>query len=118
MLPVLLLAGIAVLQTAMTLDGDPVSMWLGSNWQRSPLRIASLSAPIFAGASWAIRRQAPMRLRATGALAGLVSGGIAATMYALACNEKGAGFVLVCYTLGIAVSTAIGAVIGPNVLRW
>ena len=108
----------ATKQTATTSNADPVSLWLGSSCQRCPPRIAILSAPIFAGACWAIRRQAPLRLRATGALAGLVSGGIAATMYAFACKENGAGFVLVWYTLGIAISTAVGAMIGPRVLRW
>jgi len=117
-LPVLLLAGLVVLQTATTSDADPVSLWLGSSWQRCPLRIAILSAPIFAGACWAIRREAPLRLGPTGALAGLVSGGIAATMDAFACKETGAGFVLVWYTLGIAISAGVGAIIGPRVLRW
>jgi hypothetical protein len=116
--PVFLLVGLAVLQTATTSDADPVSLWLGASWQRCPLRIAILSVPIFAGACWAIRRQAPLRLRATGALAGLVSGGIAASMYAFACKENGAGFVLVWCTLGIAISTAVGAMIGPRALRW
>jgi len=117
-IPVLLLAGVALLQTTMTPDADAASLWLGSNWQRCLFRIASLSVPIFAGACWAIRRQAPLHLRATGALAGLISGGIAATMFALACTENAAGFVLVWYTLGIVISTAVGAMIGPRVLRW
>jgi hypothetical protein len=47
-----------------------------------------------------------------------VSGGIAATIYAFASKENGAAFVLVWYTLGIAISTAVGAMIGPRVLRW
>jgi hypothetical protein len=114
---VVLLAGLALWQT-MTSNADPVSLWLGLTWQQSSLRIAGLSVPVFAGACWAIRRQAPLRLRATGALAGLVSGGIAATVYALACDESGAGFVLVWYTLGIAISTAFGAITGPYLLRW
>jgi len=106
------------LQTAMTPDAGSVSLWLGSSWQRCSLRIASLAVPIFAGACWAIRRQAPLRLRATGAVAGLVSGGIAATVFAFACPESGMGFILVWYTLGIAISAALGAMIGPRVLRW
>jgi hypothetical protein len=112
-----LLAGFALWQTT-TSDADTVSLWLGLTWQRCSLRIAGLAAPVFAGACWAIRRQAPLRLRATGALAGLVSGGIAATVYAFACEEGGAGFVLVWYTLGIAISTAFGAITGPYLLRW
>lgn len=117
LLPVLLLAGGALWQT-VTSDADAASLWLGSNWQRCLLRIASLSVPILAGACWAIRPQAPLRLRATGALAGLVSGGIAAAMFALACTENGLGFVLAWYTLAIAISTIVGAMIGPHVLRW
>ena len=117
-LPVLLLAGGALLQTATTSSADAASLWLGSSWQRCLLRILSLSIPIFAGACWAIRRQAPLRLHATGALAGFVSGGIAAALFALACTENGVGFALVWYTLGIAVSTVVGAMIGPYVLRW
>ncbi len=117
-LPALLLAGLALSQTAMMPDAGSGSLWLGSSWQRCSLRIASLSVPIFAGACWAIRRQAPLRLRATGAFAGLISGGIAATIYAVACTENGAGFVLVWYTLGITISTAVGAITGPRVLRW
>jgi hypothetical protein len=114
---VILLTGLALWQTT-TSDAGAFSLWLGSTWQRCSLRIAALSVPVFAGACLAIRQQAPLRLRATGALAGLVSGGIAATVYALACNESGAGFVLVCYTLGIAISTSFGAITGPYLLRW
>lgn len=114
---VLLLAGLAAWQTVTT-DAGTATLWLGSTWQRCSLRIACLSVPVFAGACWAIRRQAPLRLRATGALAGLASGGIAATVYALACEENGAGFVLVWYTLGLLISTALGAIAGPYLLRW
>jgi hypothetical protein len=117
-LPMLVVAGLAILQGATASDADPASLWFGSSWQQCSLRIAALSVPVFAGACWAIRRQAPLRLRAAGAFAGLVSGGIAATIYALACAENGAGFVLIWHTLGIAISTAVGAMIGPRVLRW
>jgi hypothetical protein len=114
---VLLLAGLAAWQTVMT-EANTRTLWMGLTWQRCSLRIVCLSVPVFAGACWGIRRQAPLRLRATGALAGLISAGIAATAYALACEENGAGFVLVWYTLGLAISTALGAIAGPYLLRW
>ncbi|WP_213736899.1 DUF1109 domain-containing protein [Bradyrhizobium sp. dw_411] len=117
LLPVLLLAGGALWQT-VTSDTGAASLWLGSNWPQCLLRIAILAVPILTGACWAIRPQAPLRLRATGALAGLVSGSIAAAMFALACPENGLGFVLVWYTVAIAISTVVGAMIGPSVLRW
>jgi hypothetical protein len=99
-------------------SSDVAPLWLGSSWQECPLRILLLSVPIIAGACCAIRRQAPLRLRATGAIAGLVSGSIAATVYAIACTENGAGFVFVWYSLGIGLSAGLGALIGPRAVRW
>jgi hypothetical protein len=100
----------------------PMSAWpqamMGSSWQQCPWRVVALSIPVFAGLCVAIRRQAPIDLRATGAAAGMLSGAVAATVYALACTESSAAFVLVWYSLGIALATAIGALLGPKFLRW
>jgi hypothetical protein len=115
--PAAVLGGIALLQTA-TSKIDVETLWLGSSWQRCSLLIAGLSIPILAGACWASRRQVPLHLRTAGSVAGLISGGIASSIYALACNEDGVGFVLIWYTLGIAISAAIGAMIGPRLMRW
>ena len=38
--------------------------------------------------------------------------------YALACTEASPAFVAVWYTLGIIVTGAVGALLGPRVLRW
>jgi hypothetical protein len=117
-IPVLLLAAVAAVQLGVAPRGHMRALLLGSSWQACPIRVAALSVPIFAGLCWAIRRQAPTRLQAAGAVAGLLSGAAAAALYSLACTEAGAGFVLIWYTLGIAVSTSVGALIGPRVLRW
>jgi hypothetical protein len=53
-----------------------------------------------------------------GLAAGLTSGGLAATMYALHCPEWAASFVATWYALGILASGALGAVAGRRVLRW
>lgn len=116
--PVLVLAAAAAIQLGVAPRSHVRDLLLGTSWQACPVRIAVLSVPIFAGLCWAIRRQAPTHLRSAGAAAGLLSGGAAATLYALACTETGAGFVLIWYTLGIAISTGVGALIGPRVLRW
>lgn len=117
-LPVAALALLALVQLARL----PLSDWgqalLGASWSRCPLRIAILSLPVFAGLSITIRSQAPTQLRAAGATAGLVSGAVAAAAYALACPESSAAFILVWYSAGIALSTAIGALLGPKILRW
>jgi len=47
-----------------------------------------------------------------------LAGSIAALVYALHCPELAAPFIAVWYVLGILVPVAIGALIGPNVLRW
>lgn len=116
--PVLVLGAVAAIQVAGAPRSHVRDLLFGTSWQACPVRVAVLSVPIFAGLCWAIRRQAPTRLRSAGAAAGLLSGAAAATLYALACTETGAGFVLIWYTLGIAVSTGVGALIGPRVLRW
>ncbi len=50
--------------------------------------------------------------------AGLLAGGVGASVYALWCRESTAAFVAVWYTLGIVACGGIGALLGPLVLRW
>lgn len=115
------IGGLAVL-AAVELASSPASQWenllFGASWSRCPLRIAALSLPFLAALVIVARRQAPTRLRRTGAVVGAAAGSAAAIIYALACTETSAVFVLVWYTLGIALATAIGAAIGPRLLRW
>jgi len=67
---------------------------------------------------WAVRRQAPVHLGRAGAAVGMTAGAVAASIYALACVESSSTFVLVWYSAGIALSSAIGAMFGPRLLRW
>lgn len=97
---------------------DVTRAFLGASWQACSLRIAVLSLPLLAGMMLLLRRYAPVRLRDAGAAAGMASGGIAASLYALACTESAAPFVLVWYTLGIALATLLGGLLGPKILRW
>jgi hypothetical protein len=53
-----------------------------------------------------------------GAAAGLVAGASAATVYGFHCPETAAPFILVWYSLGIALAAGLGALAGPWVLRW
>ena len=90
----------------------------GSSWQSCPWRIAALSLPLLGGLFWALRQQAPVNLRRTGAIAGLCAGSIGAAIYALACTEMSAAFMLVWYGLGIGIATLAGMLAGPRLLRW
>ena len=99
-------------------SSDWLTMWLGQTWKECPLLVLTLSAPIFAGLLWSFRRLAPTRLRAAGAAAGFAAGAWAATLYGLHCPEVSALFVLTWYSLGIALAAAVGALVGPRLLRW
>jgi hypothetical protein len=100
----------------------PMPMWkaalMGDSWRVCPLFIVALSAPVWLAVVWALRGMAPTRLRAAGASAGLLAGGIGATVYGLHCQEMSAAFVVVWYSLGVAVCVGLGALLGPRILRW
>ena len=91
---------------------------MGHSWRLCPWRIAAFAVPVFAAALWAFRRLAPTRLRLAGFAAGLFAGGVGASVYCVACDETSALFVVVWYTLGILACGAVGAVLGPRLLRW
>lgn len=116
--PVAVLGAIAFIAWAGAPESDAASFWLGSSWWQCPLYVAALSIPVLAGLMWAMSRLAPTRLRAAGAAAGLVAGGVAATVYGLHCTETSPGFVLVWYSLGLALATLMGGVAGPRLMRW
>jgi hypothetical protein len=61
---------------------------------------------------------APTRLALAGAAAGLVGGATGATAYALHCVETSPAFVLVWYSLGLAATSAPGALLGRRMLHW
>lgn len=116
--PVLLLAAVGGVEMIRTPRGEWLAMWLGQSWMYCPWRVVALAMPIFAGLLWSFRRLAPTRLRAAGAAAGLAAGAFAATVYCLHCPEVSAIFVLTWYSLGILLASALGAVLGPRLLRW
>ena len=66
----------------------------------------------------ALRHGAPTRPALAGAVAGLVSGGIAATFYAAHCTDDFPLFVAIWYTIAVAALTAIGAVGARGLVRW
>jgi hypothetical protein len=91
---------------------------LGSTWAQCPRNVVLLAMAPMAAVLWALRGLAPTRLRLAGAAAGLFAGALGAAAYALSCPEVAFSFVAVWYTLGIALSAMLGALLGPYVLRW
>ncbi|WP_395650008.1 NrsF family protein [Brevundimonas sp.] len=113
---------IAILSGAVSLMTTPeaarVEALMGQSARVCPTNIAGLSllaAPLIL---FAVRGFAPLRPALAGAAAGLMLGGLAATLYGLHCPEHTAAFVAVWYTLGMAIPVVVGAVIGRWVWRW
>jgi hypothetical protein len=94
-----------------------IDLLLGPRWICLPL-ILMLSVPLFAALTWVLRKMAPTNLRAAGAAIGLTAGGFAATAYCLYCQQVSPTYVLSRYTVAIMLATAIGALLGPRILRW
>lgn len=118
LLPVAALSAIAANQLLHVPQSERLALWLGQSWRMCSALVLLYSVPIFAGLLWAFRRMAPTRLRSAGAAAGLASGACAATIYSLHCPEVSAAFVLTWYSLGIGLAAALGAILGPRLLRW
>jgi hypothetical protein len=99
-------------------SGDRLGAVFGHSWFSCPWSVLTLSLPALAATFWAVRGLAPTRPRAAGFAAGVLAGSVGAFGYALSCPEASPAFVAVWYTLGIALTGALGAVLGPRVLRW
>jgi hypothetical protein len=110
------LVGLATLVAAP--PGARLQTLLGASWISCPWAVLAVSLPALAAALWAVRGLAPTRPRQAGFAAGVLAGAIGACGYALSCPESSPAFVAAWYTLGIGLTGALGAALGPRVLRW
>jgi hypothetical protein len=90
---------------------------IGSNSRICMTAIPLMSLPLLGAAMLGLRHGAPSRPALTGAVAGLLSAGLAATLYASHCTDDSPLFVATWYTISTALVTAIGALVGSRVLR-
>lgn len=93
-------------------------MILGQTWRSCPFNITLLSLPLMIFSLWLGKSLAPTHLLLTGACAGFFSGASAAVIYCLHCPESSVPFITLWYSLGVCLSTACGAYLGPKSLRW
>ena len=91
---------------------------IGSNSRICMTVIPLLSLPLLAAALIGLRHGAPTRPAVAGAIAGLLSAGFAATLYASHCTDDSPLFVATWYPIAIALVTAVGALAGSRVLRF
>ena len=91
---------------------------IGSNSRVCLTAVPLMSMPLLAAALIGLRHGAPTRPAVSGAIAGLLSAGLAATLYASHCTDDSPLFVATWYTIATALVAAIGAAIGARVLRF
>jgi hypothetical protein len=119
----LLLLPLAILAAGIVAD----LMMQSSPWQRRMMgsnamvclvSIPLLSAPFLAAALVALRGGASTRPALSGAIAGLLAGGLGATLYAAHCVDDSPLFVALWYSLGVFGVAAVGALAGRRALKF
>jgi hypothetical protein len=115
--PVLAIALLSVLQMSAP-HADMPGLVMGHSSRVCAPLVLMTALPTLAATFWALKRLAPTRLTLAGAIAGLFAGGAGAFVYSFHCTEGAAPFIAIWYTLGILVTAALGALLGPRLLRW
>ncbi len=113
----LLVAGISG-EMMMPQRAPMMTRIIGNNSKYCTVAITALSVPLLIAALVGLRHGAPARPAISGAIAGLLSAGLAATLYASHCTDDSPLFVAMWYTLAAALVAALGALMGPRVLKY
>ena len=91
---------------------------VGTNAVACMTLIPLLSLAPLAAVLYALRQGAPANPALAGAIGGLMSAGIGATLYASHCVDDSPLFVSIWYPIGVAVVVLAGALIGARALKW
>ncbi len=113
-----ILVGAIIAEMMMPQRSPMMARMMGKGSMLCTAAISLLSLPILGATLLALRRGATSRPAVVGALAGLMSSGLAATVYATHCTDDSPLFVAVWYSIATAVVTALGAFAGSRVLRY
>jgi hypothetical protein len=113
----LLVAGISG-EMMMPQRAPMMTRLVGNNSKFCMTFIPAISLPLLLAALLGLRHGAPSRPALSGAIAGLLSAGLAATLYASHCTDDSPLFVATWYTLATALVAAVGALIGSRVLKY
>jgi hypothetical protein len=115
---VIAMSVLAVVTLVAASPQNRVRLILGHTASVCPFLITLIAAPLLIALLWVMRSLAPTRLRWAGAASGFAAGSIGALVYTLHCPELAAPFLAIWYLLGMLIPTAIGACLGPRLLRW
>lgn len=97
---------------------DWLARTVGNSGLRCLTSIAILAAVPLAAVMWLAKEGAPANPRLAGFAAGLLAGGIGATIYAFFCLEDSALFVAAWYSGAIVGMAVLGSAFGHKALRW
>ena len=119
LLPLALLAAVAVV---VEMTSAPASSWgtrlVGTNALVCLAAIPMLAAAPLVALLMALRSAAPASPMLAGAAAGVLAATLAAAIYAFHCFDDSPFFVITWYALASLPVIAVGAALGPRVLRW
>jgi len=115
--PAVLLAGVALELIALPAEAWRANM-VGHNSMVCLIVIPLLSLAPLIGVLYALRRGAPTHPVMAGAVGGLLSAGVGATLYASHCPDDSPLFLAAWYTIGVVSITGVGALLGSRFLRW
>ena len=118
LIPAAILAGGIASEMMMPQRLPMMTRLIGSNSRVCMTAIPLMSLPLLAAALIGLRHGAPARPAVAGAIAGLLSAGLAATLYASHCPDDSPLFVATWYSIATAMVTAVGALAGSRVLRF
>ena len=113
----LLVAGISG-EMMMPQRAPMMTRLVGNNSKFCMTFIPAISLPLLLAALLGLRHGAPSRPALSGAIAGMLSAGLAATLYASHCTDDSPLFVATWYTLATALVAALGALIGSRMLKY
>jgi hypothetical protein len=108
-------ASVALMSAEWSMWG---SMILGKTWLTCVIFIPALAIIPFIAVVWALRAGAPTDQSCAGAVAGLLAGGLSAMACSLPCPDDSLPAIAAWYGLTIAICGALGAKLGPSLLRW
>jgi len=115
--PLVLLAGV-LLELAVLPNDLWMASAIGHNSRWCLAMVPLLATAPLAATLYCLRQAAPAKPARAGAVAGLVSGGFAAAIYALHCTDDSPLFVALWYTTAVLFVTAVGAGLAARLARW
>ena len=114
----LLLGGGLVAELATVPSHAWAPRLMGHNALHCLTLIPVLSLPPLACLLGALRRGAPMHPGRAGAIAGVLSAAVGATVYALTCPDDSPLFIATWYSTAIVIVSAAATCLGAHLLRW